>query len=309
VATISRTRRLRTRIARRVDWAKQRRAVIGDDKLAVGERVRAEVGRWRWRRVNGRPGAATPVWVAGVQRSGTNMLVRGFQISPEFDVHNEDDRRAFRRFRLRPDGEIRELVLRSPYRYVLFKPLNDSHRIAGLLDTIETSRPGRAIWIYRSMQGRVRSAVETFGPANLVILRELSHGHALDTWQAAGLSDESFELIRRLVHGEMSAESAAALFWYVRNAIYFEQGLHDRDDVALVSYDAFLRAPEGTMRSLCRFLDYEYRPRLIEHIAPRTSRRPRPPLAIDPEIAELCAEMLVRLDLASDEKARRLAVA
>jgi hypothetical protein len=165
------------------------------------------------------------------------------------------------------------------------------------------------VWIYRSFEGRVRSAVETFGPANLAILREIAHGHALDSWQAAGLSEDSLALLRRLMHAELNPESAAALFWYVRNAIFFEQALDRRPDVLLVSYDAFLRSPEATMRSLCAFLDFEYRPRLIAHIAPRPSRRPPRPLPIEPEIAELCADMTRRLDVASEERARRLASA
>ena len=300
-------RRAQTRVARRIRWARDRRGVIGDDKLSPSASATAAVRRWRWRRRHGEPGRATPVWVVGVQRSGTNMLVRGFQLSPEFEVHNEDDGRAFRRFRLRPNDEVRELIVRSPHRYVLFKPLTDSHRVAGLLDEIDTPSPGRAIWIYRGVEGRVRSAVETFGTANLAILREISHGHALDSWQAAGLSENSLRLISRLVHPRLNAESAAALFWYVRNAIFFEHGLDRRPDVMLVSYDAFLRSPEATMRPLCTFLDLEYRPRLVEHIAPRTSRRPHAPLPIDPEIAKLCAELAARLDVASEEKVRRVA--
>ena len=128
-----------------------------------------------------------PIFLVGLQRSGTNMLARALETSPEFEVHNENDSRAFDRFRLKPDLVIRNLVASSAHRYILFKPLIDSHRINGLLDQLATPTPGRALWVYRSVEGRTRSAIAKFGDNNLWVLRAIAAGRTDGLWQAEHL--------------------------------------------------------------------------------------------------------------------------
>src|SRR5207248_1518559 len=154
-------------------------------------------------------GTAAPVWLVGVQRSGTNMVVRGLEASPEVEVRNENDSKAFERFRLRPDTVLRQIVLASRHRYVLFKPLCDSHRVDELL-ALHTPTSGRAIWAYRGVDGRVRSALAKFGDANLRVLTEIAAGRGGDRWQAQRLSRESLDLIRSFDWPAVSPASAAA---------------------------------------------------------------------------------------------------
>jgi hypothetical protein len=241
---------------------------------------------------------AVPVFLVGVQRSGTNMVVRGLEALPEFKVYNENDRRAFHRFRLRSKTEIRELVERSGHRFVLFKPLCDSHRTNELLDDLGAPSPGRAIWAYRSVDGRVRSALAKFGSNNLLVLREIAGGRGDHLWQAQGLSEESLELIRSYDYDTLNAESAAALFWYVRNALFFELGLDRRADVMPISYEALIADPEPVMRALCTFLGFPYDPGLVGHISARRAPIQRP-IAVDAGIRRRCQELQDRLDAAA----------
>jgi hypothetical protein len=299
----SRLRRLTWRIRRRIRWARQLGLFIGEDKLPPLERVRTTAAKWRWRRTHNAAPNAVPVFVVGVQRSGTNMLLRGLETSPEVEAHNEDAAKAFRRFRLRSDEEIRALVSRSGHAFVLFKPLCDSHRVSDLLDGLGTPTAGKAIWIYRRYEGRARSAVATFGSNNLNVLRELAAGGGTDRWQAQGLSTDSWDVIRSTDFDSLSPEAAAALFWYVRNAMYFEHGLHGRPDVTLVSYDAFVGDPAGTMQAICRFLDFGYSSRLVMHVENR-SQRGQDPLELPSRIRERCEDLQRRLDRAVGEKTR-----
>ena len=291
------------RARRRVHWARELGLFVGEDKLPPVTRIRTRIAKWRWRRTHDVAPLAVPIYVVGVQRSGTNMLVRGFGLSPEFEIHNEDDRRAFDRFRLRPTDVIRSLVERSGHAFVLFKPLCDSHRVGELLDSLGAPSRGRAIWIYRRMEGRVRSAVATFGTNNLDVLRAIAAGRAEGRWHAEGISSANIRLIRSFDYDRLSPESGAALFWNVRNSLYFDLGLSERDDVMLVSYDAFVRDPETTMRSLCGFLSYPYTPGLVAHIGRRPSRGSLS-LDIDPEIRGRCRELEARLDSVAQDKAR-----
>ena len=142
---LPRTQRLAHRVERHWRWARSQglRRLIEEDQLDPIARLRMDARRRRW--VRGHvvaPGTAVPVYLVGLQRSGTNMVVRSLEGSPEFEVHNENDQLAFDRFLLRPDPVIRSLVGASPHRYVLFKPLCDSHRVDRLLDGLGTASPG-----------------------------------------------------------------------------------------------------------------------------------------------------------------------
>jgi hypothetical protein len=189
---------------------------------------------------------------------------------------------------------VAAIVERSRHPFVLFKPLCDSHRTAELLDGLGTASPGRAIWAYRSVDGRVASALAKFGDTNLRVLRELAAGEGGDRWQAQRLSPASLELIGSFDYGTMTPATAAALFWFVRNVLVFEQGLDRRPDVTVVSYDALVAEPAARMEELCSFLGLAYAPRLAGHIEARpTATRQR--LEINPRVRERCNELEARL--------------
>jgi hypothetical protein len=124
------------RVRRHWEWGRAHgfRRLIEEDQLNPLERVPLALRKRRWRQAHSVAPGAVPVYLVGVQRSGTNMLVRGLERSPEFEVRNENDGEAFERFQLRPDPVVRDLVMRSGHRYVLFKPLCDSHRVDEILD-------------------------------------------------------------------------------------------------------------------------------------------------------------------------------
>ena len=295
-------RRLGRRVMRHVEWARSQglARLVEEDQLNPLVRASNRARKWRWRRLHGAPGQARPVYLVGVQRSGTNMIVRGLEALPELEVHNENDRRVFSRYRLRSDDVVRSVIAASPHRFVLFKPLADSHRVDELLG-IESPRPALAIWAYRPVDGRVRSALAKFGDANLRVLREVASGEGAERWQAQRLSEQSMELVRSFDYDRMSPATAAALFWCVRNALYFDLGLHERDDVTLVSYRSLVERPEATMRPLCSFLGLAFDPRLVAHIAARASAGAAP-LELDPVVRRACEDLQDRLDHAADEK-------
>ena len=291
---------LTRKAARHLRWARQDglSSLIEEDDLRPVRRATSAWRKWRWRRANDvAAGTAMPVWLVGVQRSGTNMVVRGLEESPEVEVHNENDGAAFERFRLRPDPVVRQLILASRHRRVLFKPLCDSHRVGDLL-ALETPTAGRAIWAYRGVDGRVRSALAKFGDTNLRVLTEIAAGRGADLWQAQRLSFESLELIGSFDWASTSPASAAALFWYVRNMLYFDLGLDRRDDVLLSSYDALVAAPELATRVLATFLGLDWQPALAAHIERRDGGRTAP-VDLDPRVRRLCQDLEARLDAAA----------
>jgi hypothetical protein len=290
-------RRVWTRILRHWRWGRDQgfRRLIEEDQLNPISRARLAASKRRWRRQHSVAPNAVPVYLVGLQRSGTNMIARGLEEAPEFEVRNENDREAFHRFQLRSNDVVRRIVAASGQRYVLFKPLCDAHRTPELLDGMRTPSPGRAIWAYRDVDGRVRSAVSKFGSNNLEVLSRIAAGDGDGMWQAGGLSDANRRMIASFDYTAMSPESAAALFWYVRNSLYFELGLDRRPDVLLVSYGAMVSDSRAEMSRICDFLDLSYRPELDSHVDARAAPG-RAPLAIDAEVRRLCDELTARLE-------------
>ena len=286
------------KVARHYHWARTEGVarLIEEDQLDPGDRVRVAWSKASWRRRHPRPaGRAVPVFVVGLQRSGTNMLVRGLERAPEFEVHNENDRRAFSDFRLKPDATVQRIIARSRHDFVLFKPLCDSHRTRELLDLA----PGaRAIWVVRGVDDRVRSSVSKFGDSNLQALRAIAAGTGLDRWEAGGLSAQQRALLQEMDLDQMSAESASALLWCLRNETFFAQGLEQRADVSLVSYEQFCADPAGVMSDLCASLGFPYRDELVAGVRPRPPRAPAP-LPLDPRVRAMCDDMEARLGAAS----------
>jgi Sulfotransferase domain len=283
-------RRLIARIRRNLYWGRTHgwSDLIEEHDLNLLVRAPRSLRKWQWRlHQPGRSGLATPILLVGAQRSGTNMIVHGLDEAAEVRVYNEGNRRAFSNFRLRPVPTLHDLIDRSPYRYVVFKPLCDTHRVDQLLAELEASRPARAVWVYRNVDGRTRSEVAKFGDANLRVIREFVAGHADHRWQVQRLSEASIHFIQSLDLDRMSPASGAALFWYIRNQLFFDLGLDRREDVLLVSYEAFLDDPATTMRRVCDFVGLEYRSQLISHIAPRTAA-PKQPLRLDPAVRARC---------------------
>lgn len=292
-------RALSEKIRRHWRWGRSQgfRRLIEEDELDPVVRMSNRLRRWRWRRTHPiRPGSAMPVYLVGVQRSGTNMVVHGLQRCPEFEVYNENNDRAFDSFRLRGDGTIASIIRSSRHRYVLFKPLIDSYRVDALLDDLDVDTPGRALWVYRNVDDRVRSSLAKFGDTNLRALADVARG-VTDRWEAKGLSPEKLELIRSFDARSMSPASGSALFWYLRNSLCFELQLERRRDVLLVSYDAFVDDPDAEMRLVCRYLDFPWRPSLVSHVS-RRAPGPRQRLTLEPRIRELCDDLQRRLDTA-----------
>jgi len=283
------------RIARHVRWTRTEglRRLVEEDRLNPVERAGTAWSKHRWRRRHGiRHGQAVPVYLVGLQRSGTNMLVRGLENAPEFEVRNENDRTLFHRFQLRDDAVLTAAIRHSRHAYVLVKPLCQSHRVDELL-ALPGLVAGRAIWAWRDVDDRARSEVAKFGEANLRALAAIVDGTIGRRWQGQRLDADTYELIHGFDYRRMDPHTAAALFWYVRNTLYFRLGLDHRGDVLLSSYEALVADPEAQLRRLCAFLGVTYHPRLHAHIARRTPRRR--PLPIDPRVRALCDGLTTRL--------------
>ena len=190
----------------------------GHDARSLPLRLRHALwrrGKALRQRVLPRP-VAQHVFVAGVQRSGTNLLMAVLDASLATQVFHETDPRAFDRYEMRDLAVIRQLAQASPAPVFVIKALCELDRIRALMDTFS---PARTLWMVRDWRDSARSAVKSFG--NFVPQwKRLAHGDA-DDWRGRGMSPATRELLAALYHPEASEAEGAAIMWFYRNVLFF----------------------------------------------------------------------------------------
>ena len=97
-----------------------------------------------------------------------------------------------------------------------------------------------------------------------------------------------------LRHGHHDAAHGSGAVRVIRNRLVFDLGLDVRDDVLLVSYDAFAGEPESRCAGYRAFLDFPFSPQLCSHVTRRDTHG-HEPLDIDPRALALARDLEGRL--------------
>ncbi len=279
------------------------------DKIRRLTRLKSKTVR---QRLAGPPAAAKQtVFVAGVQRSGTNLVMDVLEQSWQTEVFHEFDARAFDTYMMRPPAVIRGLIDASPAPWVIVKALHEGHDLTGLLDRY---RPARAIWMYRGFDDMINSNMANWpGGRNRIedIVAANAQGHAQGQdsprgqddareragWRGRGMTAATRATVRAHYRPAMNDASALGLFWFYRNQLFFDQGFESDRRVLLLRYDSLVGAPAREVDRLARFLDLKPTAPMRRLIVPGSvAKRPAP--EIDPAVRRLCQAMLARLDAA-----------
>ncbi len=253
-------------------------------------------------RLAGPPGGAKQtVFVAGVQRSGTNMVMDILEQSWQTEVFHEVDARAFDNYMLRPPAVIGGLIDASPAPWVIVKALHEGHDLAGMLDRF---RPARAIWMFRGFDDMINSNMANWpGGRNqiedIVAARGRAQGRDQDPdragWRGRGMTEATLATVKAHYRPALNDASALGLFWFYRNQLFFDQGFEADRRVALVRYESLVGAPAREVDTFARFLGLRPTEPMRRLITPGSVAK-RPPPEIEPDVRRLCQEMLARLD-------------
>lgn len=240
----------------------------------------------RGRHLLGAEQARRHVFVAGVQRSGTNMMMDVLEKSYETDVYHERDPRAFDNYQMRERPVIHRLAERSPAPVFIIKALCELQDLRTLMAEFP---PAQTVWVMRHYEDVVNSMLVSFrNQAKQVrrIVEQRSDGW----WLGRGMSDATYQTLCRLAPPELDDANAAALQWYLRNQLFFDQGF-DRDPrVLAVKYENLVSDPQRQFRHIFAFLGLNYTPRVAASVfASSVRRRAAPPLW--PEVRALCEEL------------------
>lgn len=227
------------------------------------------------------------VFVAGMQRSGTNMLMDRLERSFATDVFHERDRRAFDNYRMRERGVIHGLVRKSKAPTIAIKALCELEQLAGLM---EEFAPAKTVWIVRDYRDAVRSALASFGNFTKQVARIVAD-RLVDDWRAGGMSEATHRRVSELWHPQMSEASAAALIWYFRNVLFFQQGFEGDRRVCLISYEALVQGPQEECAAVFEFLGLPYSAWITRGVF-ASSIRHQPVDGIEPAVAQLCEGLM-----------------
>ena len=231
-------------------------------------------------------------FVFGCQRSGTKMVMRILDNSPEVRIYHENHASAFADFELRSDRVIQALIAASPAPVQVFKPICDSHRADDVLDR----HPGsRALWIYRDPHDVARSAVVKWGSHQREIIDALVQGDIAPWgWRTAGVPDAVRAAITSVWRDDLTDHEGALLFWYLRNQFFFGRGL-DRDPrMRLVRYADLVQSPEQTFSDAFMHLGAAFSTDWLERVRASSVGRATPQGSA--AVLALCQTLLDRLD-------------
>lgn len=234
-------------------------------------------------------------FLVGCQRSGTNMFDRVVDRSPRTWVYDEDNRVAFRDYRLLPEARVERLIERCPAPIVLFKPLTDSQWIDRILDR----HPGsRAIWMYRRYPDVANSAVRMWGSHQRDSIRRICEARWDELgWQGERLSRETRERIEAVYREDLTDHEGAVLRWYLRNRFFFELDLERDERVLMVKYEEAVTRPEELFARIFEFLECPFEPAYVEGVRVTSIGKEALP-GIRSEIRAVAEEMLGQLDAA-----------
>ena len=254
-----------------------------------------------YQRLNYHALSAKPLFIVGCQRSGTNMVTKVLDKSPLVTLYNEDNETAFCNFRIRSEQTIRQLVDEANCQWVVFKPLCDSQHIDTFL---RTHQDAKALWIFRDYRDSTNSAAKHWGRGQIALIRNLATREDWDHWLVERLPGERRDAMKKLYDERISPHTAAAIKWYLRNEIFFDNQLENQTErVLLCRYESLVQEPDLYLAQLFRFLDLPLESSYYQHVYKSSVGKRQFP-DIDRTVQELCNSMLERLEYAFAENQR-----
>lgn len=275
--------RLRTGETRRDEEPLLRRRALAVVKRLTRSAVRVPRDRRR------------TVLIFGCQRSGTTMLQQTFlDRSWRILIVEEHDRRLVGAHP--PPGEtdwqdyptVVRRLRRIPFEVVAAKPLVESDRAVELMNAAD---PVKAVWMLRHYRGVARSNLRRFGENNSYLdLQPFGDHDSLD-WRCRGASKETRETVIELMSEGLSPLDAAALFWWARNQLYFDQQLWRDERIRIIRYERACNFSEEVARALSDFIEIQLPPSSIAAKV-RPEQEPAPEVKdLHPDVERICQKM------------------
>ncbi|GMQ89118.1 MAG: hypothetical protein BMS9Abin09_0570 [Gammaproteobacteria bacterium] len=240
-----------------------------------------------------RSGAASRVvYVAGVQRSGTNMLMYILDQPLVTEVFHERNPDLYDGYQMRSREVLRSVIGGCSAQFIVVKTLCELQYVREFLDEF----PGcRCIWLFRNHADVVNSHIAHGWYKMPYFIGEIVAGRLDNSgWRGSDLPPAILDTIRDLYHPDIDNVSACALFWYYRNMLYFALDLDHEERVLVVSYEQLVADKAQQFQHIFDFVGIDYDPKYVANVHGRSLSKKSPPV-IEPRIRDACMELERRL--------------
>jgi hypothetical protein len=240
-------------------------------------------------------GLQKTILVVGAQRSGTNLLMDVLERHLSTDVYHERDDRAFTNYLMKPLDIIKALKKQSNTEFFVIKGLCESHRTTELLKEFQ---PAKAIWVVRDFNDVVNSMDISFKETKDII-KKIADDRYSGGWRTEAMSDDTYHVVKSLVHDGLSNKSASALQWYIRNVIFFENKFDSNKDIKLLNYNDLVVSSKEVLQKISDFSGLAYNQNMDKIINSHSIKKNKEPI-IDEGIRKVCSELWGRFMSLSD---------
>lgn len=244
------------------------------------------------------------LFIMGCQRSGTSLLTRIFVRDLHAIVYRESSPLSSNdplKLRLNALPTVAQQVTQHKARLVVAKPLVESQNGAQLLQYFPS---GYVLWAYRHYKDVAASSLKAFG--DNVGVEDIRPFLTKDqtNWRSQNSSTQTQEVIAEHFSPDMNKYDAAALFWYARNRLFFEQGLHEHPRVTLLRYEDFVLDPPNTISNIYQFLQLDFPgSQMLKEVHAKSVKK-GDEVTLSPEIEALCQQLYIQLE-ATYQKSQR----
>ena len=236
------------------------------------------------------------VAILGCQRSGTTLLSRvldSFTYTRTFGEFSSLSSECPNNIRLNALSDVKVTLGKVKAPLIVMKPLVESQNAISLLDTLENIT---AVWLYRNYLDVALSDLKKFpntsGRGNLQPILDRDENN----WRSQNVPKELVETVKAVYSDSLTELDCACLFWFVRNSLFFYQGLEKREDVVLWKYENLMFEPEKHFSQLSdklkvNLLDYDF-----SKTFSKSSIKKESGTKLNVEVERLCQTLMTKLD-------------
>ncbi|BCO19929.1 hypothetical protein KUC3_27860 [Alteromonas sp. KC3] len=236
------------------------------------------------------------VAILGCQRSGTTLLSRvldSFTYTRTFGEFSSLSSECPNNIRLNGLSDVKVTLGKVKAPLIVMKPLVESQNAISLLDTLENIT---AVWLYRNYLDVALSDLKKFpktsGRGNLQPILDRDENN----WRSQNVPKELVETVKAVYSDSLTELDCACLFWFVRNSLFFYQGLEKREDVVLWKYENLMFEPEKHFSKLSDklkvdLLDYDF-----SKTFSKSSIKKESGTKLNDEVERLCQTLMTKLD-------------
>jgi len=201
------------------------------------------------------------------------------------DVHQK--------IRLNPLDSVKEVIDKDRAPLIISKPLVETQNSLKLLDYFNGSK---ALWMYRHYKDVALSNLKRFGIENGINnLRPIVENNP-QNWKSESVSESVRKIVLEHFSEDMNPYDAAALFWFVRNNLFFELRLDENPNVMMCRYEDLVMNPLEIINKIYEFIGHNFPgQKMVSEIYSLSLGKGRR-VELSPEIDLLCKEFLEKLD-------------